>query len=113
MQICQPQLFQKQKFLPSSSKSRQPDLILENQARFGRRRNPQPQPDTRAKNAPDLRGPFSLELVVNSEGRVCDARVLNAKDQLSANSGRRIHLGTQDIQACHKTRQTRGLEIHH
>jgi hypothetical protein len=45
---------------------------------------PQPQPDKSAKDAPDMRGPFSLELVVNSEGRVCDARVLNARDQLSA-----------------------------
>ena len=40
---------------------------------------PQPQPDKSAKKAPDMRGPFSLELVVNSEGRVCDAHVLNAK----------------------------------
>lgn len=44
----------------------------------------QPQPDKSAKNAPDMRGPFSLELVVNSEGRVCEARVLTARDQLSA-----------------------------
>jgi hypothetical protein len=45
---------------------------------------PQPQQAKNATDAPDMRGPFSLELVVNSEGRVCDARVLNAKDQLSA-----------------------------
>lgn len=45
---------------------------------------PQPQPNKKDKTAPDLRGPLSLELLVNSEGRVCDARVLTAKDRLSA-----------------------------
>lgn len=45
---------------------------------------PQPQPNKQDKTAPDLRGPLSLELLVNTEGRVCDARVLTAKDGLSA-----------------------------
>ena len=45
---------------------------------------PQPTPNQNDKTAPDIRGPFSIELLVNSAGRVCDARVLNAKDRLSA-----------------------------
>jgi hypothetical protein len=45
---------------------------------------PQPQPDKNAKGAPDMRGPFSVELLVNSEGHICEARVLNAKDPLPA-----------------------------
>lgn len=45
---------------------------------------PQPQPVKDARNAPDIRAPFSLELLINSDGRVCDVRVLNARDQLSA-----------------------------
>jgi TonB family protein len=45
---------------------------------------PQPQPSKRDRTAPDLRGPASLELLVNSEGSVCNARVLTAKDKLSA-----------------------------
>lgn len=45
---------------------------------------PQPQPVKDAKNAPDVRVPFSLELLVNADGHVCDVRVLNARDQLSA-----------------------------
>lgn len=45
---------------------------------------PQPPPNKNDKTLPDIRGPFSIELVVNSEGRVCDARVLSAKDRLSA-----------------------------
>ena len=45
---------------------------------------PQPQPNKKDKTAPDLRGPLSLELLVNSEGHVCDARVVTAKDRLSA-----------------------------
>jgi TonB family protein len=44
----------------------------------------QPQPDKNAKNPPDIRGSMSLELLVNSEGRVCDVRIVNATDRLSA-----------------------------
>ena len=44
---------------------------------------PQPLPD-KSKSAMDIRGPMSLELVVNSEGHVCSAKVVSAKDQLSA-----------------------------
>ena len=47
-----------------------------------------PQPD-KNKNAPDMRGPFSMEVIVNSQGRVCDARVFNAKDQISAEKAAR------------------------
>jgi hypothetical protein len=45
---------------------------------------PQPQPSKKDKSAPGIRGTFSLELLVNSEGRVCGARVFNARDRLSA-----------------------------
>ena len=45
---------------------------------------PQPQPSAMDKTAPNIRGPFSIELLVNSEGRVCRGRVLNAKDQFAA-----------------------------
>jgi TonB family protein len=45
---------------------------------------PEPHPDKNARNPPDIRGSMSLELLVNSEGRVCEARVLNATDRLSA-----------------------------
>ena len=44
----------------------------------------QPQPDKNAKNAPDIRGSMVLELLVNAEGRVCDAKVLTSTDRLSA-----------------------------
>ncbi|MGH9645142.1 MAG: energy transducer TonB [Terriglobales bacterium] len=43
-----------------------------------------PQPNKNDKDAADIRGSFSLELLVNSEGRVCDARVFNAREQSSA-----------------------------
>ena len=45
---------------------------------------PQPQPHKNDKTAADMRGPFSVQLLVNSEGRVCDAQVISAKDRLSA-----------------------------
>jgi hypothetical protein len=45
---------------------------------------PQPKVDKNSKDAPESRGPFSLQLVVNSEGHVCSVRVLNAKDRVSA-----------------------------
>jgi len=45
---------------------------------------PQPQPNKKDNAAPDMRGPFSIRLLVNSEGRVCDAQVVSAKDRLSA-----------------------------
>ena len=45
---------------------------------------PQLQQDKNAKNASDLKGTFSLELVVSSEGRVCQVRVLTATDKASA-----------------------------
>ena len=45
---------------------------------------PQPQPVKDEKTGTDVRAPFSLELIVNSEGRVCDTRVLKAKDPVSA-----------------------------
>ena len=45
---------------------------------------PEPQPDKNTKNAPEMRGPFSIELVVNPEGRVCTAKVLTARDRLAA-----------------------------
>jgi protein TonB len=43
----------------------------------------QPQPDKKA-NAPDIRGSVTLEVLVNAEGQVCDAKVLNSTDRLSA-----------------------------
>jgi len=45
---------------------------------------PQLQPDKNGKNAPEIRGSISLELLVNGEGRVCDVRILKATDQSSA-----------------------------
>jgi Gram-negative bacterial TonB protein C-terminal len=45
---------------------------------------PQTQPSKKDKGGPDLRSPFSLEVLINSEGHVCDTRVLSAKDSLSA-----------------------------
>jgi TonB family protein len=45
---------------------------------------PQPQNSKKDKSGPELRGPFSLELIVNSEGHVCDTRVLSANDRLAA-----------------------------
>ncbi len=45
---------------------------------------PQPQPQKDAKDAPKIRGPLSLQLVVNTEGRVCSAKVLSARDNSAA-----------------------------
>jgi TonB family protein len=44
----------------------------------------QPQPDKNAKNAPDIKGSMILELLVNAQGQVCDAKVLTASNRLSA-----------------------------
>ncbi len=44
----------------------------------------QPQPDKNAKNAPDISGSMILELLVNAEGQVCDAKVLSSTNRLSA-----------------------------
>jgi len=38
----------------------------------------------KAANMPDIRGSMTLELLVNSEGRVCNVRILQAFDRLSA-----------------------------
>ena len=46
-----------------------------------------PQPDKKAKGAPDVRGFVSFELIINSEGKVCKARVIDATDRMSANQG--------------------------
>jgi protein TonB len=43
----------------------------------------QPQPDKKA-NAPDIGGSITLEVLVNAEGQVCDAKVLSSTDRLSA-----------------------------
>jgi TonB family protein len=45
---------------------------------------PQPQPDKKAKNPPEIHGSMLLEVLVNSEGRVCNVRIVNATDRLSA-----------------------------
>jgi len=46
---------------------------------------PQPLlPDKSAKSAPAVRGPLSVELLVNSDGHVCGVRVLSAKDPSAA-----------------------------
>ena len=42
---------------------------------------PQPTASRDDKAAPDMRGRFSVELIVNSGGHVCDARVMSAKDR--------------------------------
>ena len=43
-----------------------------------------PLPDKSAKSAPATRGPLSVELLVNSDGHVCEVRVLSAKDPSAA-----------------------------
>lgn len=49
-----------------------------------------PLPDSRAKGARlSLRSSVSLEVLLNSEGRVCNVRVLSANDKLSAEKARR------------------------
>ncbi len=45
---------------------------------------PQPQAVKDTKRGPDVRTPYSLELLVNSDGRVCEARVLTARDESAA-----------------------------
>lgn len=45
---------------------------------------PQPQPDKKAKNPPEIQGSMLLEVLVNSGGRVCSVRIVNATDRLSA-----------------------------
>ncbi len=48
---------------------------------------PQPQPDKNAKGAPNIRGQFSLQLVVSSEGHVCSAKIVNASNRVAAEEG--------------------------
>ena len=43
----------------------------------------QPQPDRKA-NAPEIRGSMIVEVLVNAEGQVCDAKVKTSTDRLSA-----------------------------
>jgi hypothetical protein len=47
---------------------------------------PQWQPDKNEKSEPDIQGSISMTLVllVNSEGRICETRIVNAVDRLSA-----------------------------
>lgn len=47
---------------------------------------PQPHPDKNEKSELDIRGSISMTLVllVNSEGRICEVRIVNAVDRLSA-----------------------------
>ena len=45
---------------------------------------PQPQSSKKHRTEPEVHDAVSLELLVNSEGQVCDARVLRAKDRVSA-----------------------------
>jgi hypothetical protein len=45
---------------------------------------PQPLPSNKAKGAPEVQGQMSFELLVNSEGSVCEVKILQSKDRLSA-----------------------------
>jgi len=47
-------------------------------------RPPQPLPSNKAKGVPEGQGHMSFELLVNSEGSVCEVKILQAKDRLSA-----------------------------
>jgi hypothetical protein len=66
---------------PTSAK---PPCIAEGEPVYHGVKPPQPQPNKKDNAAPDMRGPFSIQLLVNSEGRVCDTQVISAKDRSSA-----------------------------
>ncbi|HEX3322694.1 MAG TPA: energy transducer TonB [Terriglobales bacterium] len=45
---------------------------------------PQPPSPLKSKNVPTVRGPVSLELLINSEGRPCEVHVVSARDTSNA-----------------------------